>query len=152
MKTLLKLFLPTLIPYLVFARYTALAEAHKFIADQLTEISLASLMYFFRYTCPYLYIILFLTQYVIVLPIWDGMSNRLLKASLFTLLWVLLASLLLAIGISYAIWDKTLGTQSLYRSIKILFGVQSIYWLVNLLILFVIEFIILKTKKEEKEA
>jgi hypothetical protein len=131
MKTFLKLFLPTLIPYLIFARYTALDEAHKQITYQLTEISLTSLMFYFRYTSPYLYIVLFLTQYVVVLSIWDSLNNRLLRAVLFTLLWVLLASLLLAIGVSYIIWDKALGSK--------------------ISILFIIDLIAQKTKKEEKE-
>ncbi len=150
MKTLLKLLLPTLIPYIIFARYTALDEAHKDITTQLTEISLTSLMYYFRYTSPYLYIILFLTQYVVVLPIWDRLNSRLLRAAFITLLWVLSASLLMAVGVSYAIWDRTLGTDSLYRSIGALFGVQGMYWLINLLLLFIIDFFIARKAKKEK--
>jgi len=151
MKALLKLLLPTLIPYVIFARYTALGEAHKDIAGQLTEISLNSLMYYFRYTSPYLYIILFLTQYVVVIPIWDKLNSRLLRAAFVTLLWVLSASLLLAVGVSYAIWDKALGTDSLYRSIGALFGVQGMYWLINIALLFIIDLIAQKNKKKEKE-
>ncbi|MGY3211114.1 hypothetical protein [Mucilaginibacter sp. HD30] len=153
MKTVLKLLLPTLIPYLIFARYTALDEAHKDIAGQLTEISLASLMYYFRYASPYLYVILFLTQYVVVLPIWDRLNARLFRAAFITLLWVVSASLVLAVGVSYAIWDKALGTDSLYRSIGALFGVQGMYWLINVALLFIIDLIIKKTQaKKEKEA
>lgn len=152
MKTLLKLFIPTLIPYLIFARYTALDDAHKHITEQLTEISLTSLMYYFRYTCPYLYVILLLTQYVVALPIWHKLNSQLFRAIYVTLLWVLSASLLLSVGVSYAIWDTTLGTDSLYRSIGALFGVQGIYWLINILLLFIINLATQKTKKEEKEA
>jgi hypothetical protein len=151
MKTLLKLLLPTFIPYMIFARYTALDEAHKHITTQLTEISLTSLMYYFRYTCPYLYVILFLTQYVVVLPIWDKLNARLFRAAFITLLWVLSASLLLAVGVSYAIWDTTLGNDSLYRSIGALFGVQGMYWLINILLLFIIDLIAQKTKKKEEK-
>lgn len=149
MKTLLKLLLPTLIPYMIFARYTALDDAHKHITDQLTEISLTSLMYYFRYTSPYLYIILFLTQYVVVLPIWEKLNARLFRAVFITLLWVLSASLLLAVGVSYAIWDTSLGKDSLYRSIGALFGVQGMYWLINILLLFIIDLIAQKAKKKE---
>ena len=126
-------------------------EAHKNITDQLTEVSLTSLMYYFRYTSPYLYIILFLTQYVVVLPIWDRLNSRIFRAVFITLLWVLSASLLMAVGVSYAIWDKTLGTDSLYRSIGALFGVQGMYWLINILLLFIIDFIAQKAKKEKIE-
>lgn len=125
-------------------------EAHKDITTQLTEISLTSLMYYFRYTSPYLYIILFLTQYVVVLPIWDRLNSRLLRAAFITLLWVLSASLLMAVGVSYAIWDRTLGTDSLYRSIGALFGVQGMYWLINILLLFIIDFFIARKAKKEK--
>lgn len=151
MKTLLKLLLPTLIPYMIFARYTALDDAHRQI-EQLTEISLTSLMYYFWRLGIILYPILFLTQYVVVLPIWDKLNARLFRAIFITLLWVLSASLLLSTGVSYAIWDKSLGTDSLYRSMGALFGVQGMYWLINILLLFIIDFIAQKTKKEEKEA
>ena len=128
-------------------------EAHKHITEQLTEISLTSLMYYFRYTCPYLYVILFLTQYVVILPIWDRLKARLGRAVYITLLWVLAASLLLAVGVSYAIWDTTLGNDSLYRSIGALFGVQGMYWLINIALLYIIDLIIQKRtdKKEEPE-
>ena len=156
MKTLLKLLLPTLIPYFIFARYTALDEAHKQITAQLTEISLISLMYYFRYVGHFLYVILFLTQYVVVLPIWNRLNSGLWRAAYITLLWVLSASLLLAAGVSYAIWDTKLETDSLYRSIAALFGVQGMYWLINIALLFVIDLIIqkrqAKKENEEKEA
>ncbi len=151
MRTLLKLLLPTLIPYFIFARYTALDESHKQITEQLTEISLTSLMYYFRYSSPYLYIILFLTQYVIILPIWNSVNGAPLRAAVFTLLWVLIASIVLAAGVSYVIWDRTLGVDSLYDSIKALFGVQAVYWVVNILILFIIDFIYAKIKKPQEE-
>lgn len=151
MKTLLKLILPTFIPYIIFARYTTLDDAHRHITEQLTEISLNSLMYYFWQLGWLIYPILFLTQYVVVLPIWDNLSSKPIRATLFTLLWVSLASLLLAVGVSYIIWDKTLGTESLYDSIKTLFSVQAVYWLVNILILFIIDLIIQKTKRKEKE-
>jgi|GEM_PF-579246 len=152
MKTLLKLFLPTFIPYIIFARYTKLDDAHRHITEQLTEISLTSLMYYFWQLGWIIYPILFLTQYVVVLPIWDRLNARLLRAVFITLLWVLSASLLLAAGVSYAIWDATTSTDSLCRSIGALFGVQGMYWLINVLLLFIIDLIIQKTKKEEKQA
>ncbi|PJJ84228.1 hypothetical protein [Mucilaginibacter auburnensis] len=151
MKTLLKLLLPTLIPYLIFARYTALDESHKQISEQLTEISLTSLMFYFRYSSPYLYIILFLTQYVVILPIWNSISGGPLRATAFTLLWVLIPSLLLSAGVSYVIWDRTLGADSLYDSVKTLFVVQTLYWVVNILILFTIDLIYLKTNKPQEQ-
>ncbi|MFD0749606.1 hypothetical protein ACFQZS_05590 [Mucilaginibacter calamicampi] len=152
MKTLLKLLIPTLVPYYIFARYTALDEAHKHITEQLTEISLNSLMYYFRYVGLYLYVILFLTQYVIILPIWNRLNSRLWRAAFITLLWVLSASLLLSAGVSYAIWDSALGNDSLYRSIGALFGVQGMYWLINVALLFIIDLIIQrKARKDEKQ-
>jgi hypothetical protein len=138
---------------MIFARYTKLDDSHRQITEQLTEISLTSLMYYYWTLGWIIYPILFLTQYVVILPIWKRINGGPLRAAVFTLLWVIIASLLLAIGVSYVIWDTTLGDDSLYDSIKALFGVQAIYWLVNILILFLIDLIIQKTKKkEEKEA
>lgn len=126
-------------------------DAHRHITEQITEISLTSLMYYFWQLGWFIYPILFLTQYVVVLPIWDKLNARLIRAMFITLLWVLSASLLLAVGVSYAIWDTALGTDSLYRSIGALFGVQGMYWLINILLLFTIDFIALKAKKEKIE-
>lgn len=130
-------------------------DSHRQITEQLTEISLTSLMYYFWRLGIILYPILFLTQYVVVLPIWSKLNSRLLRAAFITLLWVLSASLLLAVGVSYVIWDRALGTGSLYRSIGALFGVQGMYWLINIALLFIIDLIIRKTQakkeKEEKE-
>lgn len=151
MRTLLKLFLPTFIPYIIFARYTTLDDGHRNITEQLTEISLTSLMYYFWQLGWLIYPILFLTQYVVVLPIWNNLNKKPLRATLFTLLWVSIASLVLAVGISYIIWDKALGTGSFFDSIKALFGVQVAYWLVNILILFIIDSIAQKAKEEKKE-
>ena len=152
MKNLLKLLLPTLIPYFIFARYTKLDDSHRHITEQLTEISLTSLMYYYWTLGWIIYPILFLTQYVVVLPIWRRPDARLGRAVYITLLWVLSASLLLAGGVSYAIWDKALGTDSLYRSIGALFGVQGMYWLINIALLFIIDLISQKnSKKDEKQ-
>lgn len=141
MKTLLKLLLPTLIPFVIFARYTALDEAHKHISGQLTEISLNSLMYYFRYSAPVLCVILLLTQYVIIIPIWNSLNAKLWKAVVFTLIWVLLATALLSAGVSYVVWDQSLGSSTLNSSIKTLFAIQALYWLVNIIILLIIDVI-----------
>ena len=152
MKNLLKLLLPTLIPYFIFARYTKLDDSHRHITEQLTEISLTSLMYYYWTLGWIIYPILFLTQYVVVLPIWKRLNAQLGRAVYITLLWLLSASLLLSVGVSYAIWDTTLGTDSLIRSIGALFGVQGMYWLINIALLFIIDLIIQKReKKDEKQ-
>jgi len=151
MKTLLKLLIPTLVPYLIFARYTKLDDSHRHITGQLTEISLTSLMYYFWQLGVILYPILFLTQYVVVLPIWKRINRGPLRAAAYSLLWVLSASLLLSVGVSYAIWDTALGNDSLYRSIGALFGVQGMYWLINIALLFIIDLIIQRKAKRDKE-
>jgi hypothetical protein len=130
MKSLLKAFLPTFILFSIFARITALDDLHRNLHNGVTEITLPGLMLYFSYLAPLLYAILFLTQLLVIVPMWDRAYNKITIT-----IPVSIASALLSLVISYIIWDSILGIKSLFSSIIILFLLQMVYWVLNLFIL-----------------
>jgi len=140
MKTFIKALIPTLALYFIFARVTALDEAHKNIKGDITEISVQSLMLYFRYLGIILYPILLLTQLLFIVPIWNR-AGTFSKKIFRLILPTVLVSLVLSAGIGYMIWDKATGISSLYHSVLTLFTIQAIYWVLNLFILYLLDLI-----------
>jgi hypothetical protein len=134
MKLLLKAFIPTFIPFAVFARVTALDNLHRNMHGEVTAISLQSLMFYFSYFAPLLYAILLLTQYLITVPLWNKTAN---KAKMLSL--ILGTCLLLSVLISYIAWSPGSGYQILLVSIVTLFTANATYWAFNLFILYIID-------------
>lgn len=134
MRSLLKAFLPTFILFSIFARITAVDDLHRNLHDGLTQITLPGLMLYFSYLAPLLYAILFLTQLLIIMPMWNRANNKIKVA-----IPVSIASLLLSLGISYIIWDSASGISGLFSSIIILFLLQMVYWVLNLFMLFLMD-------------
>ncbi|MFA6085800.1 hypothetical protein [Mucilaginibacter sp.] len=134
MRSLLKAFLPTFILFSIFARITAVDDLHRNLHDGLTQITLPGLMLYFSYLAPLLYAILFLTQLLIIMPMWNRANNKIKVA-----IPVSIASLLLSLGISYIIWNSASGINDLFSSIITLFLLQMVYWVLNLFILFLMD-------------
>ena len=134
MRSLLKAFLPTFILFSIFARITAVDDLHRNLHDGLTQITLPGLMLYFSYLAPLLYAILFLTQLLIIMPMWNRADNKIKVA-----IPVSIASLLHSLGISYIIWDSASGISGLFSSIIILFLLQMVYWVLNLFMLFLMD-------------
>jgi len=138
MKSLLRIFLPTFILFSIFARITALDNLHRNLPGGVTEITLSALMFYFSYFAPLLFVILILTQYLIIMPLWRRFTNSYSTVAQMFII-VLVAVFLPAFFMSYVIWDKALGNISLLRSVATLFSVQIIYWVLNLFILYLID-------------
>jgi hypothetical protein len=134
MKLIIKAFVPTFTLFSVFARMTALDNLHRNIHGELNVISLQSLMFYFSYFAPLLYAILFLTQLLIIVPVWDRLLNKSRMISV-----LLGACLLLSVVISYIAWSPENGYQILLTSAGTLFLVQAIYWALNLFMLYAID-------------
>jgi hypothetical protein len=133
MKLLIKTFIPTFVLFSIFARITALDNLHRNINGEADAISLQSLMLYFSYFAPLLYAVLFLTQLLIIVPVWNKLLNK--GRMIFS---VLGASLILSIAISYIAWGPENGYKTLLISVGTLFIVQAIYWALNLFMLYLI--------------
>ncbi|RYU91498.1 hypothetical protein EWM62_06040 [Mucilaginibacter terrigena] len=134
MKLLIKALIPTFILFSVFARITALDNLHRDINGEGNAITIQSLMFYFSYVGPLLYAVLFLTQLLIIVPVWNKLLN---KRKL--VLSVLGACSLLSAAIGYIVWNPADSYYTLLISVATLFGVQAIYWALNLLMLYAID-------------
>lgn len=137
MKTLLKSFLPAFLLFAAFARVTKLDDLHRHISGPLTEVSVTSLMFYFQYFAPLVFVILCLTQYLVVLPLWERVTD----AGRFRQMILVLASasLLLSGCIAWFVWDGAVGVWSLMRSLATMLLLQYVYWLLNLFVLYLID-------------
>ncbi|WP_454802240.1 hypothetical protein [Mucilaginibacter phyllosphaerae] len=133
MRSIIKALVPTFILFSVFARITALDNLHRNIHGEVNIISLQSLMYYFSYFAPLLYAILFFTQLLIIVPLWDKLVN---KGKV--ILPVLGFCFLLSAVISYITWSPENGYENLLTSVFTLFMLQVIYWTLNFFMLYII--------------
>ena len=152
MKKLLKVILPPLVAFLIFA---ALVKYGPFAAHLggLAEIgneTLYGLMDYFKIFTPLLFLTALFTQLLIVLPLWKGVVNfpgRLWP----TVFGVCLFTVILSAGVSYIIWDKATGNHHLITIFLFIAGVQIFYWLLNFGVLFLMDKNVFKHKVEEPE-
>lgn len=140
MKKLLKVILPPFIGFLLFflaVRYSSIYFTLKI--DQIGEGNLRSFMAYYRYVLPLLFAIAFLTQLLVIMPLWNKVLKKPLANRINATIDLFCVCVLFAFGISYAIWDKQDGLQHFVKLFEFMTGVQLAYWLIDLLILFLIE-------------
>jgi hypothetical protein len=136
MRKLLKVLLP---PFTGFAIYFLLVRYHpSYFSLQISEMgngNLDAFMAFYKYLLPLLFTVAVLTQYLIVNPIWNNVNAKTGSARTWACILLISICLLFAAGMSYAIWDKTEGIRHLLKLFTFMFGIQLIYWAINLFIL-----------------
>ncbi|MBW4889773.1 hypothetical protein KXQ82_08600 [Mucilaginibacter sp. HMF5004] len=128
---LLKILLPSFIPMLVFS----------LIAKQYRDVDggdgnlLHSLIFYYRHMMPVLFIIAVIMQYLIIVPLWNKAlaGDWVRKVILFSLL--ILFCIVIAAGISYAIWDEATGAVGLQNSIFTITIIQLAFWLIDITVL-----------------
>ena len=144
MRKLLKVLLPPFIgfaAYFVAIRYSSVYFTLRI--DELGEGTIESFMAYYRYFMPLLFTVAVLTQFLIVVPVWDRVFLKSNTGKFISSLILCIICLLLAAGISYCIWDRQ---SSVYHVIKVcafMTAVQLVYWTVNLFVLYFL------TKKPE---
>jgi hypothetical protein len=144
MRKLLKVLLPPFIgfgAYFLAIRYSSVYFTLRI--DELGEGTIESFMAYFRYFLPLLFTVAVLTQFLIVVPVWDRVFLKSKAGKIISSLILCFICLLFAAGISYCIWDRQ---SSVYHVIKVcafMTAVQLVYWTVNLFVLYFL------TKKPE---
>ena len=106
--------------------------------DEMGEGTIESFMAYYRYFMPLLFAVAALTQLLIVVPVWDRVFLKSATGKLISLFILCLICLVLAAGISYAIWDKQSGEWHLVKACLFMTAVQLIYWAVNLFVLYLL--------------
>jgi hypothetical protein len=139
MRKLLKIILPPLIgfaAYFVAIRYSSAYFTLRI--DEMGEGTITAFMAYYRYFLPLLFTVAVLTQFLIVVPIWDRVFLKSTTGKLISLSILCFICLLFASGISYAIWDKQSGSWHLIKVCLFMTAVQLVYWAVNLYVLYLL--------------
>ena len=136
MRKLLKVVLPPLAGF--FILFTAVRySGHYFTLkpDEMGAGDLISFMSYYRYALPLLFLDALLTQLLIAVPVWNSVIDRSTTSKVTALIGLIVICTLFSFGISYIIWDKLEGLQRLVELIGLMTGIQLFYWLINVLVL-----------------
>lgn len=137
MRKLLKVLLPPFIgfaAYFVAIRYSSVYFTLRI--DELGEGTIESFMAYYRYFMPLLFTVAVLTQFLIVVPVWDRVFLKSNTGKLISSLILCMICLLLAAGISYCIWDRQSSVFHVIKVCAFMTAVQLVYWMVNLFVLY----------------
>lgn len=140
MRKLLKVLLPVLIDFGIFwlvVWYNMPAHPMKLI--EIGNGNMYSLMAYFHLFWPLLFLVGILTQYLIIVPLWDKKAVKSFKARLIIGICIALICIAFAGSISYIIWDPAEGNQPLLSFWWYLSEIQLVYWVVTFVILFLID-------------
>jgi hypothetical protein len=137
MRKLLKVLLPVLIDFGIFGvvvKYNMPDHPMKLI--EIGDGNLYALMAYFHLFWPLLLVVGILTQYLVIVPLWDNKAVHSLKARIITGLCIAVVCIAFAGSISYIIWDPTDGRKPLFSFWWYLAEIQLVYWVVTFVILY----------------
>ncbi|GAB3930278.1 hypothetical protein [Mucilaginibacter myungsuensis] len=147
----LKVILPPLIAFAVFAILIKYDPFH-FSLDGLGDIGngySSGLINYYKIFAPFQFVVALLTQYLIILPIWDAILRKhLIAFTVFACMMVV--CLLAASGLSYIIWDPATGNDRLVKITLFMAAVQAIYWAINFLSLAILDWKTLQSSQKLK--
>ena len=136
MRKLLKVVLPPFAGFFIlFAaiRYSGYYFTLK--PDEMGGGDLISFMSYYRYTLPLLFLDALLTQLLIAVPVWDRVIIKTAAHKVNALIDLIFVCVSFAFIISYIIWNKPDGVHRLMELAGFMTAVQLVYWLINLLVL-----------------
>jgi len=139
MKKLLKILIPPFIAlsvYFIAVRYSPFYFELK--PNKMGDGNLESFMSYYRYVLPLIFLTAILTQVLIFIPIWDKVIERSFRAKLIAFLSVCLVCLVLSAAVAYAMWDNY-SRKHLINLCIFMTGVQVIYWLMNIFVMYLID-------------
>ena len=132
----MKVFLPPFAGFVVFAVIVLLQSlVFPIHLSDMGKGSLHAFMACFYYCWPLYFITALLTQYVIVLPIWEAAHSWSMVGKDAAITGTALICALFAIGIAYIIWDKQTGWLHLADMAVLMLLIQLAYWVINFFML-----------------
>ena len=149
MKKFLKVVIPPFIGfslYFIAVRYSPYYFTLK--PDEMGNGNLQSFMSYYRYCVPLLGITGLLTQLLIAVPVWDSIGKRSALAKWVAFLTMCFICLVLAAAVAYAMWD-TRSIRHLVNLCLFMTAVQVAYWLINIVLLYLIDNWLYKPIKTE---
>jgi hypothetical protein len=137
---LLKVLLPVLIDFGVFWTVVYFnMPNHPMRIGEIGNGNLYSLMAYFSLFWGLLLVDGVLTQYLIIIPLWNRGINKGLSARLIIFSCIALVCILFAGGLSYIIWLPEDGYDPLLRFWWYMLEIQVVYWIINFTILFLLD-------------
>ncbi|HMG07153.1 MAG TPA: hypothetical protein VK609_01525 [Mucilaginibacter sp.] len=140
MRKLLKVLLPVLIDFGIFGvvvKYNMPDHPMKLI--EIGNGNLYSLMAYFHLFWLLLLAVGILTQYLIIVPLWDNKAVKSVKARIIIGICIAVICIAFAGAISYIIWDPTEGRGPLLSFWWYLSEIQLVYWVVTFIILYLMD-------------
>lgn len=103
------------------------------------EFTFADLKLFYSYTLPFFFVTSILLQYIAVVPLWDKLIiySKAYRQTVFLIAFDVV--LIIALSLSYIIWDASAGFLALIRSVFTLLVVQAAYWIFNMGTLYLVD-------------
>lgn len=140
MGKLLKVLLPVLIDFGIFwaVVYTNLPN-HSMRIGEIGNGNLYSLMAYFYLFWGLLLADGILTQYLIIIPLWNRGINKGLNARLIIFACIAITCILFAGAISYIIWLPQEGYRPLLTFWRYMIEIQGVYWIVNFAIMYLLD-------------
>jgi len=139
-KRIVKVIFPPLIAFWAFAVFLKFSPYFHHI-DGLHEMgadSVYGLIAYYKVFAPGQILIALLTQWLIIMPLWDRIVAK-PKSAIIIFPSIVIICLAFAFGIAYVIWDTATGTKHLVEICLFMTGVQLFYWIINFLLLFLID-------------
>jgi hypothetical protein len=140
MKYLIKLILPPLIAFWAFALFIKYTPFFHHIdgLSNLGEDSVYGLIAYYKIFAIGQIAIAELTQFLIVMPLWNKILAKPRSAiTIFSIM--LLVCLIFAFGLAYIIWDPVTKIGHLLDIGLFMTGVQLFYWIINFLLLYLLD-------------
>lgn len=151
----MKVFLPPLIAFMGFAAFVIVSALGRTMQlSDMGEGNVHAFMACFYYCWPLYFIVAILTQWIIIVPVWEAFVLRSATAALVTFIMVAIVCAGAAGGVAYAIWDEQSGYGNLTGLTTIMLLIQLAYWAVNFFIMFLVtgKTVTLKKKVVEEAA
>ena len=146
----MKVFLPPLIAFMIFAAVVMIGALNLALhIGDMGQGDIHSFIACFYYCWPLYVIAAILTQWIIIVPIWNAYMLRSASSAISTLFIVAVICALFATGTAYIIWDQQLGTGRFINLIIIMLMIQLAYWVVNFSMLFLINDKVINVPKKQ---
>jgi hypothetical protein len=146
MRYLLKIILPPLFAFFAFALFVKYTPSFHQVngLEDLGEYTTQGLIAYYKIFAPGQILIAVLTQWLIVMPLWKKiLANH--KAAIPVFLTILLICLIAAFGLAYIIWDPATTKTRFVKIGLFMTGVQVFYWVLNFLLLCLLDWKAFKT-------
>ncbi|MES2808773.1 MAG: hypothetical protein V4619_09125 [Bacteroidota bacterium] len=140
-KYFLKIILPPLFAFFSFALFVKYTPSFHEVngLEDLGEYTAQGLIAYYKLFAPGQLLIAIITQWLIMMPLWKKiLANH--KAATPIFFAVLLVCIVAAFGIAYIIWDPATPKSSFIKIGLFMTAVQVYYWIVNFLVLFLLDY------------